>query len=190
MRCRLALGTSDSAKSVPYLHNHFKDDIRSLAKFVDDSPTRNTHLREVQLSLQDHEHKLCTVADTRWLRYVINVYGDYFTVCECSHGRLVAALLVSLPAVYVFLVEEAHNPKGVGKATAIGLTKQLSAWKFVSSLILFGDVLPEIDRLCRIFQTIDLDLFQQFPAIFVPLLPKSNLSKKNPLITGFRVRIP
>lgn len=75
-----------------------------------------------------------------------------------SHGRLVDSLLKCLPAVFVFIIEEAHNPKGVGKAMAIGLSKRLCSYQFVATLLLFGDVLPEIDRLCRLFQTEDLDL--------------------------------
>jgi len=99
MVCRLALGTSDSAKSVPYLLNHFKDNIRSLAKFVDDSATRNAHLKEVQLSLQSTERKLSTVADTRWLRY--DVVGCAHSHCDAvTDGWWLRFFPVSRPCLF------------------------------------------------------------------------------------------
>ena len=47
----------------------FKDDLRSIFSFFDNSASRSTKLHVLQKLLGDPELKMAKVGDTRWLRF-------------------------------------------------------------------------------------------------------------------------
>ncbi len=65
---RLALGSKDASETVVYLEKTFKSILEQLFVFYSKSAKRWSHLKEVQLLLDDTTLKLVQNGDTRWLR--------------------------------------------------------------------------------------------------------------------------
>ena len=89
-------------------------------------------MHNIQLLLEQEQTKLKEPKFVRWL----------------SHDAAVKALIKSLSSVVAALEREATE--NCDLATA-GYVRKMKTFKFVASLLLFGDVLPHLTQLSKTF---------------------------------------
>ena len=116
----------------------FKDIVRQLYDFYDNSAVRSAGLLAVQKLLECPERKVIQPSATRWL----------------SLGNAVLRLKDILPSVITSLGREAEER---GNAAGAGLYQFLSNYQFVCTLLLLSDVLPKVNILSKVFQLMSLD---------------------------------
>ena len=116
----------------------FKDIVRQLYDFYDNSAVRSAGLLAVQKLLECPERKVIQPSSTRWL----------------SLGNAVLRLKDILPSVITSLGREAEER---GNAAAAGLYQFLSNYQFICTLLLLSDVLPKVNILSKVFQLTSLD---------------------------------
>ena len=117
----------------------YKNVIRQLYDFYENSSVRSAGLQAVQNMLQDSEQlKVLEPSSTRWL-----------SVGNCS-----LRLKKILPSVIISLDREAEERSD---ARAAGLHRLITEYQFIATLLLMCDILPIINRLSLIFQTKDVD---------------------------------
>ncbi|XP_071138765.1 zinc finger protein 862-like isoform X2 [Mytilus edulis] len=137
---RLALAAAQASDNIPYLQK-FKDILRQLFYYYQNSAVRMSGLKEIELILGTPSIKLKEVADTRWL----------------SHESAVTAIRRCLPALILSLEREASERCD---ATAAGLALFVKNPLFICTISMLSDILPHLNRLSKIFQktTVDLSL--------------------------------
>lgn len=130
---KLSLAASQAGDKVPYVKK-FKDMLRKLYDFFDNSSVRTAGLGAVQELLNDSKLKLLQPSSTRWL----------------SVGNAVGRLKDKFASVVISLGREAEERHDV---TAAGLHHVITQYKFVATMLLLCDVLPTVNRLSLLFQS-------------------------------------
>ena len=133
---KLNLAATQAGDSIQYV-KQFKEIIRQLFDFYNNSAVRAAGLLAIQKLLDEPELKVLQPSSTRWL----------------STGNCVVRLKKILGSIIISLGREFEER---GDAAA-GLNKFLSEYQFIATLLLFCDVLPTINRLSKIFQDQDVD---------------------------------
>jgi hypothetical protein len=132
---RLALAYSDAASDVRYV-NDLKSNINKLYAFFSTSAVRQGKLEAMYTVLGDPSIKLKSNIDIRWLLLNNAIQAIYQT-----YGSITRTLL-----------DEAIDNKN---ATASGMHKFLTTFKFVAFLCLLVDVLNVLTKLSKTLQTRD-----------------------------------
>ncbi len=109
---RVALAAAHAADNIPYLKK-FKETLRSLFQFYQNSPVRMGGLHAIQEILNDPIIKLKEAKDVRWL----------------SHEHAIRALIRSLPSLITSLAREATERD---EPTAVGLVRVVKTYYFVA----------------------------------------------------------
>ena len=133
---RLALSGKDSCAKMPYAIEFFSI-VDQLNRFYKYSAVRTSGLQKIQEAF-DTRVKLSKAIDTRWL----------------SKGRAVTNLKNTLPAVLTSLSREASEWKD---ADALGLHQFMSKRKFFQTLYFMCDIMPELNKLAKMFQADNFD---------------------------------
>ena len=125
---RLALAASQAGDDVRYISNTFKPTLQQLFYFYEISAVRIAGLKAIEQLLQIKELKLKKSVDKRWL----------------SVDNACQTLVKVLPAVITSLESEAEDR---GQALAHGLCKVVKWFKFIATLYMMYNVLPDVSRL-------------------------------------------
>lgn len=137
---RLALSITDTAKDIKYITT-VQNWMKQLWKYFENSPKRTALYRKVQievkkLSVSDKvskkaHKKLKKACSTRWLSFDAStqaVYADY------------VAILITLSEL------------SASDATAKGLLHEIRTTKFLGTVYILKEVLPELSKLSKTFQ--------------------------------------
>jgi len=127
---RLALACKDASNEVDYVKKTFLSTVLFVANWFDNSPVRDADLKQEQLANGEAALKMIKALAARWL----------------SSDRAVQALKQSLGSV--IKVMESDKRK---KDPTTGAQQILKSWKFIATLELFADFLPELSPLSRVF---------------------------------------
>ena len=141
---RLQLASMQAADSIPVIKKVFGM-MLNLWKLFYYSPKKAESLREVQSILKHPELKIVKPSSTRWL----------------SHERCVRAICKELPALVITLQQLYENS---GDAEAFGLSKLLSSFSGVASLMLLSKVLDTLARMNASMQMKAAD-FSKLPVL-------------------------
>ena len=133
---RLNLASSQAANAVPYVKK-FSDVLRQLFDFYDNSAVRIAGLEAIQ-NLVHESGKLLAPCSTRWL----------------STERSVNRLRKCYISVVLSLQREAEERSD---ARALGLSKLVTEYRFVCTMLLLCDALPHVTHLSKCFQISDVD---------------------------------
>ena len=134
---KLNLAVSQAGDKIPAIKS-FKNILRQLFDFYDNSAVRSAGLMQVQNMLNESLGKVKEPCSTRWL----------------SVGKCALRLKSILQSVIVSLGHEAEER---GDARAIGLHKLVTNFNFIASLLLMCDVLPVVNRLSEGLQGQKID---------------------------------
>ena len=134
---KLNLAVSQAGDKIPAIKS-FKNILRQLFDFYDNSAVRSAGLMQVQNMLNESLGKVKEPCSTRWL----------------SVGKCALRLKSILQSVIVSLGHEAEER---GDARAIGLHKLVTNFNFIASLLLMCDVLPVVNRLSEGLQGEKID---------------------------------
>ncbi|KAJ8050279.1 hypothetical protein HOLleu_03419 [Holothuria leucospilota] len=134
---KLNLASQQAGNHISYIKK-FKEILRQLYDFFDNSAVRSAGLLAMQKLLGCPERKVLEPSSTRWL----------------SIGNAVLRLKDILPSVVCSLEREAEER---GNAVAAGLCRFLSEYEFACTLLLLCDVLPKVNVLSRVFQNSSVD---------------------------------
>ena len=134
---RLALAGKDSAVDVPYVKEFF-DILDQVSRCYNYSAVRTTALREIQVAFDDPVLKLSRAIDTRWL----------------SKGKACMNLKKVFRAVLTSLSREASERDD---AQALGLYSFMTKKKFIYTLYFMCDIMPELIKLAKLFQSDNFD---------------------------------
>lgn len=126
----------DAADESTYIKNKFVATVLQVAYWFEHSAVRCRDLGKEQEANGETLLKMVKMLSTRWL----------------SSDRAVQALSKSLASVIAVM----QDPKRKREA-GIGASKVLRSFKFVATLELFADTLPDLSRLSRVFQSRALD---------------------------------
>ena len=133
---RLNLASSQVGDEVPYMKK-FNNILRQLFDFFDNSAVRMAGLQAVQ-SLVKERGKLLAPCTTRWLS------------TERSVNRLKACFI----SVVLSLQREGEER---GDAKALGLSRLITEYRFVCTMLLLCDALPHVTHLSKCFQITECD---------------------------------
>ena len=129
---RLNLASSQAGESVPYI-NKFNVIICQLFDFYANSAVCTAGLEAIQSFIQEKQTKLLEPCSTRWL----------------SIERSVQRIKECFISVVLSLEREGSERS---EAKAIGLSKLVSEYRFVCTMLLLCDSLPHVTHLSKCFQ--------------------------------------
>ena len=133
---RLNLASTHAANAIPYVKK-FNQIIRQLFDYFDNSVVRTGSLLAIQKLIQE-KGKILAPCSTRWLS------------TESSVRRLKACFV----SVVTSLQRDAEERS---EAKAAGLSKMITEYRFVSTMLLFCDALPHVTHLSKCFQIQNID---------------------------------
>ena len=155
---RLNLASSQAGESVPYI-NKFNVIIRQLFDFYANSAVRTAGLEAIQSFIQEKQTKLLEPCSTRWL----------------SIERSVQRIKECFISVVLSLEREGSERS---EAKAIGLSKLVSEYRFVCTMLLLCDSLPHVTHLSKCFQIEAVD------HSIIPAMLSSTITSLEQLITS------
>ena len=133
---RLNLASSHAADGIPYVKK-FQNILRQLYDYFDKSSVRMAGLLAIQNLVQE-KGRLLAPCSTRWL----------------STERSVTRLKGSFVSVVLSLQREGEERCD---AKAVGLSKLITKYRFVMTMLLLCDTLPHVSHLSKCFQISDCD---------------------------------
>ena len=133
---RLNLASSQAGNAVEYVKK-FNIILRQLFDYFDNSAVRTAGLQAIQTLVQE-KGKLLAPCSTRWL----------------STERSVNRLKACFTSVVLTLQKEGEEKSD---AKAIGLSRLITEYRFVSTMLLLCDALPHVTHLSKCFQLTDCD---------------------------------
>ena len=133
---RLNLASSHAADGIPYVKK-FQNILRQLYDYFDKSSVRMAGLLAIQNLVQE-KGRLLAPCSTRWL----------------STERSVTRLKGSFVSVVLSLQREGEERCD---AKAVGLSKLITEYRFVMTMLLLCDTLPHVSHLSKCFQISDCD---------------------------------
>jgi hypothetical protein len=162
---RLALACKDASNAVDYIKKNFVTTVLQVAIWFDHSHVRNNDLRTEQSDNDEKMLKMIKMLEARWL----------------SSERAVVALRQSLASVISVMMDPKRK-----KEAGVGCAKFLRSFRFIATLELFADTLPNLSHLSRVFQTRDLD----FSAIASALsVTRSTITAKSDLASAVKAHL-
>ncbi|XP_006824627.1 zinc finger protein 862-like [Saccoglossus kowalevskii] len=142
---RLQLASSQATNAVPYV-KRFTSILRQFYDFFNNSLVRMAGLHAIQTALHEKELKPVEPSSTRWLSI------------EMSVTRLKNTFI----SVLLSLDREGEER---GEAKAVGLKNLMMSWRFVATMLLLCDLLPNVNKLSRAFQDSEFELSAMKPLI-------------------------
>ncbi|XP_077863952.1 zinc finger protein 862-like [Saccoglossus kowalevskii] len=133
---RLALCTSQAAKSVTYLQK-YSQILTDIYYYFSRSAVRTESVKEIQLILDDPLLKYKEVHDVHWFSFYSSLETIYRT-----YGSLVT----------YFQSVACTQP------IAKGLAKRMTCYEFVATTHLLMDIIPVLTHMSMVFQSADIDI--------------------------------